>query len=261
MAAPANIDEILQLLEAAAFSKNQSRQQSEVVTKQLEEWQARPNFHATLQSIAQSKAYPSATRTLALTQLKNGIDKHWRAGSTITRDEQASIRTRLQHIDLEEPDGRIVSLSAVIFASIARRDFPSKWPSLFDDLIRLYQFANASHQHRFAFALKIIQKTITEFQTLRLANPRKAYLEAAPRLLQALAADRDLRSVFSSEGASNSLPTASVTPSVLVFKCIRRLTVGAFECPHYDDAIVAIWNGSQHCLKVGMTDQPFNDQW
>ncbi|KAL9051021.1 MAG: hypothetical protein Q9162_006286 [Coniocarpon cinnabarinum] len=261
MAAPSAHD-ILVVLEAAAFQRDQSQGQAQLAAKQLDQWQAQPGFHDVLFSIAQQKGQPPATRILALTQLKNGIDRHWRAGSTLTTQEQESIRLGLQQIDLEESDGRLVTLTAVIFASIARRDFPSKWPSLFDDLANLYHSAKSSSPRRFPSALKIIQKTITAFGTLRLTLPRKAYQDAAPKLFHILSADPELRTILESTTSPGDNARQTLFHAVLIFKCLRRLAIDAFESPHQDEACVSIWTASMHSLQIGMGDQLlYGNQW
>ena len=256
-----NVEAVLQVLEAAAFRHDRAAQQVEAANQQLEQWQAQPGFYAALQAIGQNKSNPATTRVLALTQLKNGIDKHWRAGSAITPDEQHAIRSALQQINLDEADGRIVALTAVIFASIARRAFPTKWPTLFDDLTHMYHSVDRTKPYQFAFVLKIIQKTISEFQTLRLALPRKAYFDAAPKLLQVLAGDGTLQAILSSRKPPGHEASTEVFHAVLLFKCIRRMAVGAYECPHYDEALVSIWKASQRCVEVGMSSQSFDEQW
>ena len=256
-----NVQEVIHALETAAWQNQPSAEQVTAANNQLNEWQTQPGYHMTLQDIGQSQSFPTALRLLALTQLKNGIDKHWRAGSAISPNEQDHIRSNLQRIEFDENDSRVISLVSVVFSSIARRDFPNKWPSLFEDLSTLYSAVAEASQNQFTFVLKIIQKTITEFQTLRLAVARNSYYDKAPRLLSALAGDRRLHEVLTTQQMPQVNLQASLINVALLLKCLRRLAVGAFENPHTDSNVIELWKMSLHWLSAAMGSGISHSHW
>lgn len=51
-------------------------------TDLLAQWSAAPGYHATLQEITAVSELPAETRLLAFTQLRSGIDKYWRRGTS-----------------------------------------------------------------------------------------------------------------------------------------------------------------------------------
>lgn len=70
---------LLHVLKSAAST---SPQQIQTGTKQLQEWEKAPGYYTHLQSVFISKDLPFEVRSLAIIQLKNGIDKYWRKTAT-----------------------------------------------------------------------------------------------------------------------------------------------------------------------------------
>lgn len=90
----------------------------------------------------------SAIRSLAIIRFKLGVEKYWRSRVvnrvtiTIPSDTKDKLRQGLLRC-LEEPDRSVAIQACVAIARIARHDFPSAWPSLFDELQRAMVDAHA----------------------------------------------------------------------------------------------------------------------
>ena len=256
------IDRVAHVLEIAAHQHQLPPEQIELARRQIQQWEsAQAGYFATIQLIGQNKDAALNSRILALTQLRNGVEHHWRSASQgINAEEQQTIRSQLLQIDLDESDNRVVNQIAGIFANIARKDFPRFWPSLFDDLILWYRSVQQSSpdekaNHRRLYILRIIQKTISGFQTLRLAQARKQYREKAEPLFDILANDGcDLLVyiLYSPENFRKSSPL-DLSQTLAIMKCVRRLAVGALEEPEKNANFLRLWQLSQTYLEFGLS--------
>lgn len=255
----ASPDQVLRLLEIAAHQRNLSVEDANAAREQIRQWERQSGFYSTLQLIAQDNTLSPATRLLALTQLRSGVERKWKSvNHSIEVSEQNAIRDRLQQFNFDESqvDARIINQLSAIYAFIARRDFPKAWPSLFDDLITLYRSSTASNSpNRSLVALRIIQKIVAEFKTVRLAGSRKAYQEGAIPLFWTLAEDRVLSSVLSLNQLPAKQSEGEITHSLALLKCLRRLAIGALQEPHNDSKFTSIWVTSQEYLRGTMTSQ------
>lgn len=70
---------LLHVLKSAAST---NPQQIQTGTKQLQQWEKAPSYYTHLQSVFLTKNLPFEVRSLAIIQLKNGIDKYWRKTAT-----------------------------------------------------------------------------------------------------------------------------------------------------------------------------------
>jgi hypothetical protein len=104
-------------------------QQVQTGTKQLQAWESEPGFYPLLQSIFLDRSLPLEVRHLAIIQLKNGIDKHWRRGATtaVKAEDKALIRSRLLQGAIEEADRNLLLQGALVIGKVARFEFPSDW--------------------------------------------------------------------------------------------------------------------------------------
>jgi len=123
---PLNSRTLLNTLTRAA-STNQ--QQVQTGTQQLQNWEKRPGFYSSIQSVFVDKSLPLEVRYLSAIQLKNGIDKYWRktASNAITKEEKALIRSRCLDSGIQEPDHRLALQNALVVAKITRFEFPQDW--------------------------------------------------------------------------------------------------------------------------------------
>ena len=115
-----------------ASSANQH--QIQAATKQLQNWETRPGYYSSLQTVFIDTTLPFEIRSfeiryLSAIQLKNGIDKYWRKAATnaISKEEKTLIRSRCLESGIHESDARIALQIALIIAKITRFEFPHDW--------------------------------------------------------------------------------------------------------------------------------------
>lgn len=104
-------------------------QQVQTGTKQLQAWEAETGFYPLLQSIYVDRSLPLEVRYLAIIQLKNGIDRHWRRGATTATGakDKALIRARLLDSVIDEADRNLLLQGALVIGKVARFEFPNDW--------------------------------------------------------------------------------------------------------------------------------------
>ena len=76
-------------------------------------------------------------RTLAVICVKNAVGRHWKKrrgpkAVIISPDEKEQVRALLLTTALDEPYALVATQLALVTSRIARLDWPSQWPSLFD---------------------------------------------------------------------------------------------------------------------------------
>ncbi len=109
-----------------------------------------------MQEVLAATSNDHSARWLASTQLKQLCIRSWRARPGqgcvtacssrmayrtcrrrrrgVTQEERSHLRTRLFCL-IPEPDNKIAVQVALVFAKVARSDFPHEWPNLFHDLL------------------------------------------------------------------------------------------------------------------------------
>ncbi|KAL6745489.1 armadillo-type protein, partial [Haematococcus lacustris] len=121
---------VLQCLQGALSSSPEVQKQAETVLVSLER---RPGFCSCLAEVIGCKDYDHSARWLASVQLKNSISRHWR-GSVFSAAEKSHIRSKLSSL-VAEDDNQIAVQVALVYAKVARMDWPRDWPALFSQLL------------------------------------------------------------------------------------------------------------------------------
>ncbi|PNH03022.1 Importin-11 [Tetrabaena socialis] len=115
--------------------------QSPDVQKQAEAYiqslDGRPGFSSALAEIISNRDTDHSARYLASVHLKNSIHRNWRkrvALAGITPEEKAFLRAKVSQL-IPQDDNQIAVQIALVYAKMARFDYPTDWPSLFNDLM------------------------------------------------------------------------------------------------------------------------------
>lgn len=104
-----------------------------------------PGYLSTLVSLSaeRSEIVPEDIRLLALIVAKNSIDIGWakRVSRSLWKnfpeDERRAVRNLLPGILATEPSETIATQASLLIKNIALVDYPEKWPTLLDDLLRM----------------------------------------------------------------------------------------------------------------------------
>ncbi|EKM80164.1 hypothetical protein AGABI1DRAFT_120195 [Agaricus bisporus var. burnettii JB137-S8] len=135
-----------------------------------------------LQEISVQRTVPLPIRQQAIIQFKNSALSHWRSRKVLSNEHRICIRGRTLTL-LGEMDDTISECNEVIISKIARQDFPSNWPDLFDNLIntidsRLFsRYSTGQDDPQDALLLRrslgILNAVIKEFAGIKMLNGMK----------------------------------------------------------------------------------------
>ncbi|KAF9097464.1 hypothetical protein BGX29_008072 [Mortierella sp. GBA35] len=226
-------DSLLTVL-AEAASQDPARMQNAVT--QLQQWEATPQFNATLQDIFYDKSLDTNLRWQAIIYLKNGIDKYWRktAKNAISPEEKAAIRSRLLTA-LDEEQKPLATQNAVLISKIARFDFPMEWPDLLSTLLDIVRTSTANEsdprarlvQQRSLYTLHLVVKGLI---SKTLASGRKQFQQAAPELFTNVVNIyvRYVDMLFASNTTNIESLSGCLETSHMALKCLRRVVVHGF---------------------------------
>lgn len=205
--------------------------------KQLKAWETERGFHYLLQDIYIKEEIPLRTRWMAIICFKNGIEKYWRSSrvNAISKEEKAQIRARLFYV-IEDKNNQLTIQNAHAIARIVRFDFPSEWPSLFDEITKSledYVFVKGNLVATNNLLI-ILNQIIKHVSMVRIGRARQALQSKAPIVLPVLV---KLYLKFY-QMWSSSLDMTLLEICYLCLKNLRRLIPEGFEQPHKSQDIV-----------------------
>lgn len=166
------------------------------------------------------------------------------------KDDKDVIRSRLLASALNEPDDRLALQNALVYAKIARFEFPHDWPDAISLIVQ--HLRNASHipPLQLARALLVLHQVVKELLTGRLQRSRQNLQAATPEIVHVLGglwADtlNFWRPKLQDEPdeASNAMKL-----SLLTMKILRRLLVSGYEHPNRNSEVSALWGLTQQNL-------------
>jgi hypothetical protein len=202
--------------------------------QQLKVWENEKGFYTALASVIKESGIDPSVRWMAITYIKNGVERYWRPGAPngITDEEKAVIRSTLLQC-LEEPVQQVSTQLAVLMARIARLDCPERWPDLLPHLTKGVQSANPLLQKCSLNAMKHVIKTLAG---RRLAPQRKAFYAITMSLFVYLAKlwttylQESLSQLSSAEWLDSALLSLEMSRTCL--KILRQMIVHGFPKFH-----------------------------
>lgn len=231
---PVTYDELLAVLSVVDGSERSEAQQS--AERRLKEWETQPGFHYLLQDIYIKVDLPLRVRWMAIICFKNGIEKYWRASRTnaISKEEKAQIKARLFFL-IDEKNSQLTIQNAHAIARIVRFDFPSEWPTLFDDVsksLEEYVFVTGNLVATNNLLI-ILNQMIKSVSMVRIGRARHALQSKAPIIVPVLV---KLYAKFYQMWTS-SFDLTLMEICYLCLKNLRRIIPEGFEQPHKNQAI------------------------
>lgn len=227
-------DTLVTILTLANGSERSIEQQE--AESQLKKWETVPGYHYLLQEIYLKTEVPLQIRWLAVICFKNGVDKYWRSSRqhAISKEEKAQIKSRVFHL-LHEKNNQLTVQNAHSISKIARFDFPSEWPTLFDDIGRsLEEFVFKSNDLVSTNNLLIILNRIVKtLSMVRIGRARHAMQAKAPTIVTILI---KLYIKFF-RGWTTTLELNLMEICYLCLKNLRRIIPEGFELPHKNQDI------------------------
>lgn len=231
---PVTYDGLLSVLSVVDESARSLAQQE--AEQQLKQWEVEPGFHYLLQDIYLKVELPLRVRWMAIICFKNGIEKYWRASRAhaISKEEKAQIKARL-FVLIDEKNSQLMIQNAHAIARIVRFDFPSEWPTLFDDVSRSleeYVFVSGNLIATNNL-LMILNQMIKAVAMVRIGRARHALQSKAPILVPVLV---KLYCKFFQMWTS-TLDLTIMEICYLCLKNLRRIIPEGFEQPHKNQTI------------------------
>ena len=208
-----------------------------------------------LQAIYLDKSLSLDIRFLAVIQLKNGIDKHWRlyaqVQSSIKPGEKDLIRSRLFQGTTEEEEKNLALHNALVVAKVVRIDYPADWPDALPSIVGLLRTYAATSSQQLQGTLQILLRVIKELTTARLRKSQTALQSVTPEIVYVLA------DIYSNKSASwmafltsgrgdEDTADYDMVNSLLALRILRRLVVSGYERPHGDKTVEQFWSMSQN---------------
>ncbi|KAG2485576.1 hypothetical protein HYH03_015738 [Edaphochlamys debaryana] len=137
MAQPLSQQDYASLLACLQNALNQNPEVQKQAEAYIQSLDSRPGFSSALAEIVSNRDADHSARYLASVHLKNSIHRNWKkrvAQAGITPEEKAHLRTKLAAL-IPQDDNQIAVQVALVYAKVARFDYPSEWPGLFSDLM------------------------------------------------------------------------------------------------------------------------------
>ncbi|KAL2754967.1 hypothetical protein ACRALDRAFT_1043675 [Sodiomyces alcalophilus JCM 7366] len=247
---PLTLQELCRTLEAATSSDYSKRQEA---GRQLASWEEGKGFYSSLQSVFLDQSLPTEIRFLAIIQLKNGIDKHWRLANVakggITPEEKDVIRQRLIQGTLAEREKGLALQSALATARIIRIDYPRQWPEALPSLIGLLRSTAGEPQQLYG-TLQIILQVVKEMSTARLKSSQTALQSITPEMAYVLGEIYAEKSTIwvnyltAGQGSPEEADVA-IHNTLSALKILRRLLISGYAAPHKDKTVQQFWALSQ----------------
>ncbi|KAJ5085856.1 hypothetical protein N7532_010627 [Penicillium argentinense] len=265
---PLTFENIVSALVMAASS---NLQQVKEGTKQLQNWERMPTYHAFLQDAFLDQSAPHAVRYLSIIQLKNGIDKYWRRTATkLTGDsaieptEKNKIKTRALMAGSVEPSRPLAVQNALLIAKIMRFEFPQDWPEAMTDILQAIRRGSDPNVDPIVLprSLLTLLQVIKELSTARIQRTRTHLQAVTPEIFEVVATvymekvtqwpmtiENTLASNTWNQLDEGALVQA-IEQTLFALKVIRRLLISGFEHPGRDESVRGLWSQTeQHLLQ------------
>ncbi|CAB4252744.1 Kap120p [Maudiozyma barnettii] len=232
-------------LEHASNPQHAGSQVQRLAEEQLKEWSMIPGFHYILQSIYLDLSNSLQIRWLAVIQFKNGVEKYWRSTriNAISKEEKASIRSRLFDL-IDEQNNQLCIQNAQAASRIARLDFPTEWPTLFEHIEQLLENEHINRDDIKLFNILVhVNQIVKILGTARIGRCKPAMQSKIP-LIFPLIVRIYLHSFdhWTSRYTQNSTIRESdeltkLQVSYLALKVLRRIVCEGYERPHKDESV------------------------
>lgn len=254
-ATPMNFDNLLKALEDASGIGSGPKiapKNMVVGAQQLKNWETSPGFYSLLQHVYLQPTLELNIRLLALIQLKNGIDSHWRKTSpnALSKEEKDHIRNLALEAGVNELNLKCAKLNGIILSKIARYEFPTEWPTLFTEFIdKLRQAASADNAQVLMNTLLVLLPIVKELSTARLTRMRNSLLKVTPKVVRVIGPifyDRVERWTTNLVNEHEKWPTDNpalyvLWQSELGLKVLRRLIIAGYDHPNREKDVKEFW--------------------
>ena len=180
----ANIRSILQLFGSSQSHISEKRKPA---VEKIGELNTCDGFMSCLLVILRNKSIAFNLRLGAAIQFKNISQRYWvgrrRLGgkSVSEREKTILMKEVLSHLSFSEESDPIFAQIALSVASIARKEWPKRWKTLFPVMLEVIQKGNKLQVTR---SLHMLHQVLQELVSRRMLVARKAFEKSAAPLLE-----------------------------------------------------------------------------
>jgi len=264
---PADVESVWLCMKAALSHNDAERRHAEAVLRALE---SRENFCSCLVEVLGHRDVDDSAQWLAAVQLKNLVARHWARdrmarGSTAARtfspEERMHLRAKFMGLSALR-NAKLAVQVALIFAKVARHDYPDAWPSLFDDLLAKLH-AHEGDVRLTSRTYLVLHHVLKELASKRLLADQKRFEGVTERLIDFVWAHwtGGVQAVLAALPAGLEAATSPAAAQLellleqwmLVTKILRRLLVNGFgKCASVGSRIQALRaRGRDTCVRAG----------
>lgn len=200
------------------------------------------------------KSLPNEVRLLAIIQLKNGIDRHWRLFNHVkgglTEPEKAAIRSRLFQGTVEEDNKALALQNALAVAKVVRIDYQKAWPEALPSLIALLRTYKNGDENKVHGSLQVVLRVVKEMSTARLRTSQTALQGITPELSHILGEMYAERATVWVDSLSKGMTDPGAVElamhnSLSCVRILRRLFTTGYESPYKDETVSNFWSITQ----------------
>ncbi|KAG0667728.1 hypothetical protein C6P45_005449 [Maudiozyma exigua] len=238
---------VIDTLEHASNPQHAGSQVQRLAEQQLKDWSILPGFHYILQSIYLDLSNSLQIRWLAVIQFKNGVEKYWRSTriNAISKDEKTSIRGRLFDL-IDEQNNQLCIQNAQAASRIARLDFPTEWPNLFETIEHILENEHINRDDIKLYNILVhVNQIVKILGTARIGRCKPAMQSKMPLIFPLIVriylhSFDHWTSRYTQNGNNNATDSDELTKlqvSYLALKVLRRIVCEGYERPHKDESV------------------------
>lgn len=216
---------------------------------QLKQWEIMKGYHFLLQKVYGDMSQPLQVRWLAVICLKNGVDRYWRPTRmhAICKEEKQAIRQNL-FAQVDESNTQLTIQNAHTVARICRHDFPSEWPTVFDevaDILESQQLSESLAMVRINNILIILNQILKILSSVRIGRARTAMQGKMPIIVpHIIKFYHHYFHMWVADGGSSQntmrvpqFDAATMQVDYMCLKNLRRAIVDGYEYPQRSRSI------------------------
>lgn len=212
--------------------------QAKLAENQLKAWAADPQYYLYLQSIYLDITIPVQVRWLSIIEFKNGIEKYWRLSKKVVIPDGIKKQITGNVFELvNESNSQLMIQNAHAIARIARVDFPTKWPNLFNQIEHLLQESFTERNLTKCFnVLTILNQVVKNLGQVRIGKAKISMQSKVPSLTPLLI---NIYTTFFKEWTSDVSfeDTSIIDLDYLTLKVLRRVLVDGYQAPHTEEIV------------------------
>ncbi|GLC33673.1 hypothetical protein PLESTB_000102300 [Pleodorina starrii] len=238
MSQPLSQQDYNSLLSCLLNALNQNPEVQKQAEAYIQSLDSRPGFSSALAEIVSNRDADHSERYLASVHLKNSIHRNWKkrvSQAAITPEEKAHLRAKLSQL-IPQDDNQIAVQVALVYAKVARFDYPAEWPGLFNDLMSNLGSGNPLTVRR---VYLILHHVLKELSSKRLVADQANFAQVTELLFGHVwgqwCSDTQLLLAGLPAGLESATPAAQPQPLLqscerwmLLLKILRRLILHGF---------------------------------